>query len=250
MQVQAGADAGEQDLRLNPKPLKIDHGTIHVWKVRLCSSHAELRELPGLLSAAEGERAGRFAFEKDHARFVSCRASLRIILGRYTGVAPEKLAFRYEAQGKPALEGLAGWQFNLSHSRDLAAIAISRNDPVGIDLELIDADFPRDDVAPDILTADELREMDARPFIDQSEYFFQLWTLKEALLKALGRGLSLEPRDIHVHLDAGLNPDLFTGPPDFMNATLRRLNLEAGYAAALAVLAPVAPIPNIAFFSL
>jgi 4'-phosphopantetheinyl transferase len=107
-------------------------GQIHVWTVSLASTTRDLGELPALLSGGERERAGRFAFEKDHARYISCRASLRILLGRYTGLTPDQIAFRYEPHGKPALAAGGGWQFNVSHSRDVAAIAISRFEPVGI----------------------------------------------------------------------------------------------------------------------
>jgi 4'-phosphopantetheinyl transferase len=211
-------------------------GEVHVWRVPLLSANAAVGELRGLLSNAERERAARFAFEKDQARFISCRASLRLLLARYVGAPARDIVFRYEPGGKPALIGIDSWQFNVSHSRDLAAIAISRYDAVGIDLELIDPDFPRADVAPDILAADELRDLAALPRADQPAWFFQLWTLKEALLKCAGAGLSIEPREIHIRLDADLNPAMISAPPEFIHASLHRFTLEPGYASALAVM--------------
>ena len=232
---------------MGPMSYELQGGEVHVWKVPLASAGAALGNLPGILSAAERERASRHVFEKDQARFTSCRASLRLLLSRYTGVPADKIDFRYEPEGKPALAGIDGWQFNVSHSRDLAAIAISRLDALGIDLEFIDPDFPRDDVAPSILADDELRDLRALPAAGQPAYFFQLWTLKEALLKAVGRGLSLDPRDIRIRLDEGLNPTLVSAPPAFIHASLHRFPLENGYAAALAVLARVS---DLAFFTL
>ena len=189
-----------------PENYALRPGEAHVWKTPLASSNGTVEELRGILSPAELERAGRFVFEKDQARFVSCRAGLRLLLSRYTGVLPEQIVFRYEPQGKPALANIAGWQFNVSHSRDMAAIAISRHDAVGIDLELIDAAFPRTQVAPDVLAPDEIRDLAALPAEEQAAYFFQLWTLKEALLKAVGCGLSLDPRTIRIRLDQALAP--------------------------------------------
>ena len=81
----------------------------------------------------------------------------------------------------------------------------------------------------------------------RAAYFFQLWTLKEALLKAVGGGLSLDPRDIRIRLDAALNPEIISAPPDFTHATLHRFTLEPAFASALAVLACVS---DIAFFSM
>jgi len=217
-------------------------GDIHVWQASLASTTLALGDLSSILSAAERERASRFIFEMDQARFASCRASLRLLLSRYTGLAPDKIAFRYEPQGKPALAGGVGWQFNVSHSRNLAAIAISRYDAVGIDVELIDPLFPRDEVAPDILAPDELRDLADFPADAQPDYFFQLWTLKEALLKAVGGGFSLDPRAIRIRLDESFNPEIISAPPDFMNATLHRFTPRPGYSGALAVRAPVSEL--------
>jgi 4'-phosphopantetheinyl transferase len=233
-------------MNLSPANYAMRAGEVHVWKTPLASTTAALGDLRGVLSDAERERADRFAFEKDRARFISCRASLRLLLARYTGTPPERIVFRYEPGGKPALAGIAGWQFNVSHSRDLAAIAISRYDPVGIDLELIDPGFPRDDVAPNILASDELCDLAALPEEGQAAYFFQLWTLKEALLKAVGSGFAMDPRTIRIRLDAELNPSIVSAPPEFIHASLHRFPLQEGYAAALAVLARVS---DLAFFT-
>ena len=230
-----------------PGSYAIRAGEVHVWKVALASVNATLGNLRGLLSAAERERASRFQFEKDQARFISCRASLRLLLSRYTGAAPDEIAFRYESGGKPALAGIGGWQFNLSHSRDLAAVAISRYDALGIDIELVDPDFPRHEVTRDILANDELADLAALPPADQPGYFFQLWTLKEALLKAAGTGFLTDPRTIRVRLDENLNPVIISAPPEFIDATLHRFSLGSGYASALAVLARVS---TLAFFAL
>jgi len=230
-----------------PSSYALRVGEVHIWKAPLTSSNATLDNLRAILSAAERERAGRFAFEKDQARFISCRASLRLLLSRYIGIPPDKIVFRYEPQGKPALAGVAGWQFNLSHSRDLAAVAISRYDAIGIDLELIDPGFPRDEVASDLLAPDELHDLAFLPPTQQPEYFFQLWALKEALLKAVGGGFSLDPRAIRIRLDEALNPAIVSAPPEFIHASLHRLSLQSGFASALAV---PARATSLSFFTL
>jgi 4'-phosphopantetheinyl transferase len=230
-----------------PAHYAIRAGEVHIWQTPLPCTDAALGNRPGIISPPERDRAARFAFERDRARFVACRAALRLLLSRYTGIPPESILFRYESHGKPALAGGDGWQFNVSHSRELAAIAISRCDPVGIDLEFIDPHFPRHEVAPDILSPEELRDLAALPPALQPGRFFQLWTLKEALLKAAGCGLSLDPREIRIRLDEALPPAIISASPVFTHATLHRLTLSPGYAAALAVLAPVS---TLSFFTL
>jgi 4'-phosphopantetheinyl transferase len=219
-----------------PETYALTAGEVHVWTVSLVSANADLGDMASLLSDPERKRAARFAFEKDQARFVSCRASLRLLLARYTGLMPEKIAFRYEPHGKPAVAAGGGWQFNVSHSRDVAAIAISRFDAVGIDIELIDPLFPRDEVAPETMAPDEMQDLAALPPVAQPGWFFQLWTIKEALLKAAGAGFSLEPRDIRIRLDEELQPTIISAPPEFEHATLHRFSLRPRFASALAVL--------------
>ncbi len=237
------------NLNLNPsapQAYSLSPNELHIWKFPLASTHAALADLPALLSPDERERAARFAFEQDQARFIFCRATLRLLLARYIGQSPESILFRYKSQGKPALAGGLGWQFNVSHSRDLAAIAISRSVPVGIDLEFIDPNFPCQDTAPDVLSPDELRDLTALPPSAQPAYFFQMWTLKEALLKAVGRGFSLDPRQVHISLeDPG--PEIISAPRELKHATVESLTLDPTYAAAVALLAPH---PAVSIFTL
>jgi hypothetical protein len=92
----------------------------------------------GILSDDERSRADKFYFNRDRRRFIVARAGLRIILGRYLGIEPEQLRFHYNRYGKPSLSGHSGedeLRFNVSHSRDLALHAITREGNVGIDVE-------------------------------------------------------------------------------------------------------------------
>ena len=188
------------------------------------------------LSQAEKNRASRFRFEKEQARFISGRAALRVLLGRYTGVAPEKVALRYEPQGKPVLADSAEWQLTLpAHFRELAVLALSRGAPVGIDLEWMDPDFPRNEVAPDIFSEEELGHLRGLPAAEQPGFFFQAWTAKEALLKAVGKGFSIEPKSIAIRIGAGLEPEIVSAPADFEGMHLQGLAIQANFAASLAV---------------
>jgi 4'-phosphopantetheinyl transferase len=220
-----------------PASYTVGPGEAHVWRVPLASIHADTRQLRGLLSPSECARADRFALERDAARFISCRANLRVLLARYTGVPPERLVLRYEPYGKPSLAGATGWQFNVSHSRDLAAIAIARYDAVGVDLERIDPGFPRAEVAPDVLSEDEMRDLAAMPAEEQAKWFFQLWTLKEALLKAAGFGFGMDPSKIRIRLNGP--PAVISAPADFNGASLQQFSLGEGYASAFAMLGRV-----------
>jgi 4'-phosphopantetheinyl transferase len=159
-------------------------------------------ELAELLDDAEREKAARFAFDKDRNLFITAHALLRHSLWRVTGLSG--VQFRVNQFGKPELvspQSAARVRFNLSHSNALAACALSFDYDVGIDIEMADHSITHDEVAAMYFTPDEqaqLTDYDKHGYIDS---FFQIWTLKEATIKAIGRGLSIPLRDFSVTLE-------------------------------------------------
>lgn len=92
----------------------------------------------------------------------------------------------YGENGKPELDGL---HFNLSHSHNMVALAVSEQ-PVGIDLEIIDK--IHGNIAKRYFTERENAYLDAFEGAEREKEFFRIWTMKESYLKMTGEGLSLE----------------------------------------------------------
>ena len=152
-------------------------GEARVWTLRLDGAP----DLAGLLSADERARAGRFLHEGARRQFVAARGGLRLILSRCTGVAPERVAFTYTGNGKP---GVAGACFNVSHSHEVALVAVSRGLELGVDVEWVRERESWRDMARRFFTpAEAALCVDLRAF-------YHVWVRKEAFLKALGLGLS------------------------------------------------------------
>lgn len=151
-------------LALNSHPLDI-------WTVPLDSPR------PLFLSPAEIDRAARFRFENDRIHWTRARSALREILSGYLSIPPENLEFSYGQNGKPAIAQL---EFNLSHARNWAMIAISHDVPTGIDIEFI-----RNDVEIGKLLA-RIGEPETE---GERQALFQAWTRREARTKALGAPL-------------------------------------------------------------
>lgn len=165
----------------------------------------------GLLSPDELLRARRFHFDRDRTRYVRGRGFLRIMLGQACGQPPSRLVFGTGAQGKPFLLD-SDLAFNLSHSRDLAVLVISRFTPLGIDLEFIDRAADIAGLAQTCLTPAEADILAGLPEEARRARFFAFWTAKEARMKLTGEGMSLPPRQIALDLHAGhpigyLHPD-------------------------------------------
>src|SRR5262249_19192648 len=77
---------------------------VHVWRIPLAISDAELARRAGVLTVDELTRAGRFHFERDRRRWIATRGAARLLLAQYAGVAPTSVRFRLGPHGKPALE--------------------------------------------------------------------------------------------------------------------------------------------------
>lgn len=172
----------------------LDGSEIHVWWADLDLHRPCVQTLASVLSPDEVERADRFRFQADRERFIVGRALLRTLVGRYLDVPAGDLRFDYNSHGKPSLasEGLdTAVRFNLSHTQSLAVFAITRGREVGVDLEMVREDFEWEPVARQVLSHAEIAFISAFPPRDQTRMFFVFWTRKEALAKALGRGLTL-----------------------------------------------------------
>jgi 4'-phosphopantetheinyl transferase len=167
-----------------------------------------LAALAAMLDPDEEARAGRFAFAADRARFLVAHAALRSRLGQEIGCPPQEVRYRRGPQGKPALaEGGSDRArrlcFNLSHSRRVALIAWADRE-LGVDVEDADRDVDELELGRTVFSAREQEALAAIP-VGQARRaaFYALWTRKEAILKALGTGLSREPRTIDLGLRAG-----------------------------------------------
>ncbi|MFD0936623.1 4'-phosphopantetheinyl transferase family protein [Methylobacterium trifolii] len=172
-----------------------------VWTVDLALSEAGRARCAGVLSSEEETRAGRFLRAEDQARYRTSHAALRLILGLALDADPRRLRFTTGPAGKPALAGPdRGLAFNLSHSGSRALVGLSRQGPIGVDVEAV---RPLPDalrIAHGHFAPDEAASLAALPAGQVEAAFFALWTRKEAVVKALGAGLSLPLADFSVSL--------------------------------------------------
>lgn len=180
----------------------------HIW---LAATDGEaLNNLPAawaLLDAAEKARADRFLVEHARTEYILSHAFVRNVLSEHTGVDPGAFTFRSRAHGKPDIDSPAEHatlRFNLSHSRGLAAVAVVRGREVGVDVEERSARVDIEALARTVFSPAGLAAFAALPADRKRAFFFAKWTLKEALVKARGDGLSLDVQRIRVDLRADL----------------------------------------------
>jgi 4'-phosphopantetheinyl transferase len=149
-----------------------------------------------LITEGEREACASFRHEADRRRAFVARALLRTTLSRYADVRPEDWRFERGIHGRPEIAGpaAAGLRFNLSHTRDLVACAVTFDAAIGVDVEKITGDTEDPAVLASVCTPAEIEELSCAEPGERERRFLELWTLKEAYLKALGVGLARSPR--------------------------------------------------------
>jgi len=232
------------DWRPPPHP-PLGAGEVHVWRISL---DVEPDPFQPLLSPDERQRAARFHRDVHRRRFVTAHGALRLILGAYLDAAPDTLSFELGEHGKPSLrepldrEG-ARVEFNLSHSADLALVAVARDHPVGVDVERW-AEVEHLEVAERFFSRAEREALRTLASVTEQldAGFFAAWTRKEAYLKATGYGIARGLHHFDVTLAPGVEAALLADRLDetaTQRWTVRSIVPAEGYSGAVVATAPL-----------
>jgi 4'-phosphopantetheinyl transferase len=180
--------------RVTPKTIKqipeLKTNDVHVWQIDLSGEYKKCGSYKEILSADEVQKVERFKSIQLRTRALAMRVQLRQLLSVYLKIDPALLEFKITEFGKPYIVD-ATLSFNVSHSNDSALVAISLGNKLGVDIEhwryldnlegLVERNFSESEKAQWKDVADTQREA----------IFFDIWTCKEAFIKATGRGLGI-----------------------------------------------------------
>lgn len=167
---------------------------IDIWQYPL---DMDFKSAHSLLSFEEQKRANNYHFAHHQARFTQARAMLRLILSKYTQINPKKISWIENKYGKPQLYPCSDLHFNLSHSKNMAILAIGKYYPLGVDIEFF-ANRAFDGIAH-IMFSDQ--EQNALHQVHESTKplaFYHVWAQKEAFIKACGVGLQYPTKSFNV----------------------------------------------------
>jgi len=224
--------------------------TLHVneakiWRISVSDSAARVTSLAASLDSIEQQRARAYLSGSARFEFVTGRAVLRRLLARLLGVPPGEVSFSIGKFGKPALAAAHNSRltFSLSHSAGWVLCALGWNRDLGIDLQRHAARMDHLALARWVCSPEELREIEGRVGPEQVASFYTCWCRKEAVLKALGVGLSFPVQSLDVLSQPGTvvldgeAASLAQGPWH-----VRDLETQPGHSAAIAIRGPDAAL--------
>lgn len=193
---------------------QLKESQVHIWRANLALLIPKIEQLTTYLSADEIARASKFRFDVHKNRFIAARGILRQLLGNYLQLSPSSIVFNYSDRGKPQLAQDTALQFNISHSQDYALFGFTLNHLIGVDLEYQKSMPDAIKIAQRFFSPREFQMLQATTRENQSKLFFQLWTFKEAYLKAIGTGISGSLANAEIAFDQTKAPYLWQLPAD------------------------------------
>ena len=175
-------------------PMPLSAAEAHLWSARPAAftDPAQLARLRALLTGGERARSDRYRLARDRRTGLVTRALVRVTLSRYCDVPPARWRFRANDHGRPEIASpTSPLRFNVSHTNGLVVCLVGRGRELGIDAESPHRDRRWLDLADRFFAPAEARALRGVPAADRPRRFLEYWTLKEAYVKARGRGLTL-----------------------------------------------------------
>lgn len=218
-------------------------GHAHVWSWSLDMPLTRLERMQCFLSAEERDRADRFVFPEIRDHFIAGRGYLRVILGRYLNRSPESLRFTTGKAGKPRLVQAANSDpitFNLAHAGGVAFLAVAYGIDIGVDIEPLVLPEEAESLVEQFFSPNEAGEFRFLPDECRAEAFINLWTRKEALLKATGEGIAHHLREVEVTFRPGEPARVVSVPEEWGHEwSMESFTPFPGFRAAVAAACPV-----------
>lgn len=185
--------------------LSLAPGEVHVWLTtpEAIADEELLAAYARWMNPEEAARQARFLFARHRHQFLVARALVRTTLSRYGDLPPAAWQFVNNAYGRPDIDPtheLGDLRFNLSHTDGLVAVAVGRGE-IGVDVEDTWRRSHTDQIAEHFFAPGEVAGLRGLPQARQHGRFFELWTLKEAYIKARGMGLAISLHHFAYDLD-------------------------------------------------
>jgi 4'-phosphopantetheinyl transferase len=201
---------------------------IRVWKVVFPDFYPHLNKLLPILSSEERQKAKAFIKLPSQHNFIITRAALHTLFCKL--LKNKEILLKYNKYGKPSIDATPiPLHFNISHAENLALFAFADYE-IGIDVEFMRDELNHLELAKRFFSKDEYLAITSHPPHVQQKIFFNIWSKKEAIIKAIGYGLSHPLSSFTVDWQQERQVVVTNGRDYF----LQTLPIDVGYTAAVA----------------
>ncbi|HLT33962.1 MAG TPA: 4'-phosphopantetheinyl transferase superfamily protein [Aquaticitalea sp.] len=215
---------------------------VKLFKIEL-SSYNDIADilLKEYLTSVEAQRAQKYRHTHDRNRFITCRSLLKYLMAKETGLEVSQIHFEKNSSHKPYFPLDRSIFFNIAHAGNYAIIAISKYE-LGVDVEFMDPNFDFNEIISTVFNDKEIAFIANSK--DKRYWFYKFWTRKEAIVKAVGKGIDDELHKIPVTEGNHCIPTSLLN--SFETIKVFSFNLNADYIGALAI---TEDLPHFAGFS-
>lgn len=169
----------------------MDKGVIELWYGEVQKLDCEDMQYWPLLNTAERAKAESMKNIGLRSQYIAVRGKLRMVLAQYTDIAAQNITYRIGDYGKPALAAIEDIHFNISHSGSKLIIAVAAEAMLGVDIEVWNAKRKLQKLADRCFSPQEIQAWELLQARQKISVFYRTWTIKEAFVKAVGRGMAL-----------------------------------------------------------
>ncbi|KAB2393412.1 4'-phosphopantetheinyl transferase superfamily protein [Bacillus cereus] len=180
--------------------------------------------LISFISEEKKRRLKRFVKKEDVYRSLLGDVLIRSVICKKYELSNTNIEFENNEYGKPNLKGFNNLFFNISHSEDWIVCVVDGK-AVGIDIEKVGS-IEYENIIQ-FFSDEEQKVLNSKEPTEKEEYFYDLWTLKESYVKAIGKGLSI-PLDSFGIIKTGKNIKVETNNMNF-KCFFRQYELDANY---------------------
>lgn len=200
LSLEENAASGNATLR-GIEALPSPESETQLWWCDIAPDTERLEVFEHLLAHAERARAARFGDRRLRERYVMGRGSLRTILASALACDAASIEIERGHRGRPQLAGARAFDFNISHTANVAIVGITRMGRIGVDVERLDRAINAAGIARKFMTSNERRTIAGLDADNARRHLLTLWTCKEAMSKATGDALTAPFGQIDIAFD-------------------------------------------------
>lgn len=182
---------------INQDSLSITEKNIHLWLIDLSKKNLTPDTMKSVLDSKELNKVDGFNTTSEKESYLYFRAFLRIILSKYLEIKPKDVVINIGKRGKPFVQD-SEIKFNISHKKNVAVVAVAKNCEIGVDIEDLEKKFDYNKIVKRFFLTEEKEFLRGADNQERWNKFLRIWTLREAVVKALGKSMALSINKVSI----------------------------------------------------